>query len=76
MQLRLSRVILFTSNMDKMVAFCRDVLGFKLKNNEKGWKTFDAGTCEIALHSGGRKPGPVRPRSSSTSRTSRQPARH
>ena len=62
MQLRLSRVILFTSNMDRMVAFYRDVLGLKLKTNEKGWKRFDAGGCEIALHSGGRKPGPRSPK--------------
>jgi len=62
MQLRVSRVILFTSNMDRMVAFYRDVLGFRLKTNEKGWKTFDAGTCEIALHSGGRRPGPRSPK--------------
>ena len=62
MQLRLSRVILFTSNMDQMVAFYRDALGFKLKTNDKGWKTFDAGSCEIALHSGGRKPGPRSPK--------------
>jgi catechol 2,3-dioxygenase-like lactoylglutathione lyase family enzyme len=57
MQLHLSRVILFTSNMGKMVAFYRDVLGFRLKTNEKGWKTFDAGGCEIALHSGAGEPG-------------------
>ena len=62
MQLRLSRVILFTSNMDQMVAFFRDVLGFKVKSNDKGWKTLDAGACEIALHSGGRTPGPRSPK--------------
>lgn len=52
MQLRLSRVVLFTANMDKMVAFYRDVLGFRLKTDEKGWKEFDAGSCGIALHAG------------------------
>jgi catechol 2,3-dioxygenase-like lactoylglutathione lyase family enzyme len=36
MQLRLSRIILFTANMDQMVAFYRDVLGFKPKTNDKG----------------------------------------
>ena len=40
MQLRLSRVILFTANMDKMAAFYRDVPGFKLKTNDKGWMAF------------------------------------
>ena len=62
MQLRLSRVILFTANMDKMAEFYHDVLGFMVKSNEKGWKTFDAGNCEIALHSGGRRPGPRSPK--------------
>jgi catechol 2,3-dioxygenase-like lactoylglutathione lyase family enzyme len=62
MQLRLSRVILFTANMDQMVAFYRDVLGFKPRTNDKGWKTFDAGACEIALHSGGGKPAPRSPK--------------
>lgn len=62
MQLRLSRIILFTSNMDKMTAFYRDVLGFKPKADEKGWRTFDAGSCEIALHGGGRKPGSRSPK--------------
>jgi len=57
MQLRLSRIVLFTSNMDAMTAFYRDVLGFRLKANEKGWKTFDAGGCEIALHGGRSRVG-------------------
>ena len=57
MQLRLSRIVLFTSNMDAMAAFYRDVLGLKLKSKEKGWLTFDAGACEIALHGGKSKPG-------------------
>jgi catechol 2,3-dioxygenase-like lactoylglutathione lyase family enzyme len=35
MQPRLSRVILFAANMDQMVAFYRDVLGFKLQTNDK-----------------------------------------
>jgi catechol 2,3-dioxygenase-like lactoylglutathione lyase family enzyme len=62
LQLTLSRVILFTANMDGMVAFYRDVLGFKVKTNDEGWKTFDAGSCEIALHRGGTKPGPRSPK--------------
>lgn len=57
MQLKLSRVVLFTADMDKMVAFYRDVLGLKLKTDEKGWKEFDAGGCGIALHSGAARPG-------------------
>lgn len=57
MQLKLSRVVLFTANMDRMAAFYRDVLGFTLKTDEKGWKVFDAGSCGIALHSGKSQPG-------------------
>jgi catechol 2,3-dioxygenase-like lactoylglutathione lyase family enzyme len=38
MQLSLSRLILFTAKMDAMVAFYRDVMGPRLKSNEKGWK--------------------------------------
>ena len=41
MQLMLSRVILFTADMDRMVAFYRDVLGLKIKTNDKRWKEFD-----------------------------------
>lgn len=52
MQLRLSRIVLYTSNMDAMAAFYRDVLGLKPMTKEKGWQTFDAGGCEIALHGG------------------------
>lgn len=52
MDLRLARVVLFTANTDAMVAFYRDVLGLKPKSREKGWLTFDAGSCEIALHRG------------------------
>lgn len=57
MQLRLSRVILFTANMERMTAFYRDVLGLRLRSDEKGWKTFDGGACEIALHGGAGVPG-------------------
>jgi predicted enzyme related to lactoylglutathione lyase len=43
-----------------MVKFYRDVLGLKLKKDEKGWKEFDANGCVIALHNGtsqvGRRP--------------------
>lgn len=57
MQLRLSRVILFTADMERMTAFYRDVLGLRLRSDEKGWKTFDGGACEIALHGGAGVPG-------------------
>lgn len=52
MQLHLSRVVLFTDNMERMAAFYRDVLRLPLKTDTAGWKEFDAGGCGIALHSG------------------------
>jgi catechol 2,3-dioxygenase-like lactoylglutathione lyase family enzyme len=60
MTLSMRRIILFTKNMPRMVAFYRDALGLKLRKDEKGWKEFDAGGCVIALHNGtseiGRRP--------------------
>ena len=52
MKLELRRIVLFTSNMEAMTAFYRDVLGLKVIGAEKGWIDFDAGACRIALHAG------------------------
>ena len=62
MTLSMRRIVLLTKDMPRMVAFYRDVLGLRLKTDDRGWKRFDAGACEIALHSGGRKPGPRAPK--------------
>lgn len=60
MTLSMRRIVLFTKDMPGMVKFYRDVLGLKLKKDEKGWKEFDANGCVIALHNGtsqiGRRP--------------------
>lgn len=60
MTLSMRRIVLFTSDMPRMVAFYRDVLGLRLRKDEKGWKEFDARGCVIALHNGksevGRRP--------------------
>jgi catechol 2,3-dioxygenase-like lactoylglutathione lyase family enzyme len=60
MTLSMRRIVLFTGDMPGMVAFYRDVLGFRLAKDEKGWKEFDANGCVIALHNGtsevGRRP--------------------
>jgi catechol 2,3-dioxygenase-like lactoylglutathione lyase family enzyme len=60
MTLSMRRIILFTKDMPRMVAFYRDVLGLELRKAEKGWKEFDANGCVIALHNGtsevGRRP--------------------
>ncbi len=57
MKLSMRRSVFFTKDMPGMVAFYRDVLGFKLRKDEKGWKEFDANGCLIALHDGTSKTG-------------------
>lgn len=52
MTLSMRRIVLFTRNMPGMVAFYRDVLGLRLRTDEKGWKELDANGCVIALHNG------------------------
>jgi catechol 2,3-dioxygenase-like lactoylglutathione lyase family enzyme len=60
MTLSMRRIVLFTKDMPGMVAFYRDVLGLRLRKDEKGWKEFDANGCDIVLHNGtsevGRRP--------------------
>jgi len=71
------RIVLFTKDMPRMVAFYRDVLGLKVAKDEKGWKEFDANGCVIALHNGAPpRPAGGRPRSASGPRTSPPPARN
>lgn len=54
MQLKMKRVILFVNDMERTLAFYRDVLGLALRSRDgDGWAELDAGACVIALHSGG-----------------------
>ena len=55
MRLEIKRVILFVRDLDAVGAFYRDQLGLPVKEkpNEPGWLELDAGTCTLALHSGG-----------------------
>lgn len=55
--MKMARVILFTSQIDKMSRFYGEVLGLKQVTNEKGWQEFAAGGARIALHSGPSSPG-------------------
>ncbi|MEI9979277.1 MAG: VOC family protein [Edaphobacter sp.] len=55
--MKMARIILFTSQMDKMTNFYGEVLGLKQITNEKGWREFAAGSANIALHSGPSSPG-------------------
>ncbi|WP_282604981.1 VOC family protein [Pelagibius sp. Alg239-R121] len=56
MTLRLERIVIFVSDLDKEAAFYRDKLGLPVCEEREGWVAFDAGSCEIALHRGKRKP--------------------
>lgn len=47
---KLDYVIAFVSDMDKSVAFYRDVLGFKVKNESHKWTEFDTEGTTLALH--------------------------
>ena len=55
--MQMSRVILFTGQMDAMSKFYGEVLGLKLVSTEKGWREFAAGGACIAPHSGPSSPG-------------------
>ncbi len=52
MQLDLSRVIIFTADMQGMTGFYHDVIGLEIVGREEGWVEFAAGACKIALHKG------------------------
>ncbi len=55
MSLKLQRIVIFVSNLEKEAAFYRDKLGLQVTEEREGWVAFDAGGCEIALHRGKRK---------------------
>lgn len=55
--MKMSRIILFTGQMDTMSKFYGEVLGLKQVTEEKGWREFDAKGATIALHSGPSSPG-------------------
>ena len=43
-------VIVFVSDMDRSVAFYRDVLGFPVKHQSHKWTEFGTGETTLALH--------------------------
>jgi catechol 2,3-dioxygenase-like lactoylglutathione lyase family enzyme len=55
--MKMTRVILFTGQIDAMSAFYCDVLGLKTVTNEPMSREYDAGGARIALHSGPASPG-------------------
>ncbi len=56
MSLNLKRIVIFVSDFEKEATFYRDKLGLPVAEEREGWIAFDAGSCEIALHRGKRKP--------------------
>jgi lactoylglutathione lyase len=50
MDLKLAHLIKFVSDMDKAVAFHRDVLGLPLRFASPGWSEFSTGETTLALH--------------------------
>ena len=65
MKLSMRRIVLFTRDMPKMIAFYREILGLRLLKDEPGWKELDADGCVIALHNGSSQVGKRPPRSGS-----------
>ena len=57
----LGYVIEFVADMDRAVAFYRDVVGLTLKFQSPGWSEFSTGSTTLGLHpaSGKNRPGQV-----------------
>ncbi|MBV9616791.1 MAG: VOC family protein [Ktedonobacteraceae bacterium] len=43
-------IIIYVNDMDRSLAFYRDILGLPLKFSSPGWSEFNTGTTTIALH--------------------------
>ena len=50
MKVAFTHAIKFVADMDKAVAFHRDVLGLALRFASPGWSEFDTGAVTLALH--------------------------
>ena len=48
--MRLKYAMKFVADMDKAVAFHRDVLGLSLRFQSPGWSEFETGETVLALH--------------------------
>src|SRR5689334_780002 len=57
MDLALKRIILFSSDVPRLAAFYRDVIGLPVIGTEEGWVELDGGACAIAIHAGRSKVG-------------------
>lgn len=54
-------IIMYVSNMQRSVAFYRDVLGLPLKFTSPGWTEFATGSITVALHMTGDAQLPLMP---------------
>ena len=55
MDARLTRIILYVQDVERLAAFYRDALGLAVVEAIAGeWAVLKAGACEIALHRGGK----------------------
>jgi lactoylglutathione lyase len=48
--MKLNYAMKFVADMDKAVAFHRDVLGLALRFQSPGWSEFETGETTLALH--------------------------
>jgi lactoylglutathione lyase len=55
MSAKLSYIIEFVSDMDRAIAFYRDVVGLPLKFQSPGWSEFATGEVTFALHPASEK---------------------
>ena len=50
MKTRMSQIIIYVYEMQRSVAFYRDILGLNLLSESNEWSEFDAGRSHLALH--------------------------
>jgi catechol 2,3-dioxygenase-like lactoylglutathione lyase family enzyme len=53
----LREVVVYTRDMERAIAFYRDVLGLEPDFESPHWTTFRTGVCTFAAPRGGRSPG-------------------
>lgn len=50
MKARLTQIMIYVSDMQRSIAFYRDLLGLKLLSESEQWSELDAGGFHLALH--------------------------
>jgi predicted enzyme related to lactoylglutathione lyase len=54
--MNLGEVVVYVEDMERAIAFYRDVLGLEPSYESPHWTTFETGPCTLALHAGGVAP--------------------